>query len=218
MRETSNQSGQAYTGIREAILAGVFPVGSALTENQLAEFVGTSRTPVREAVHRLELEQLLLRDERGITVPDPGPDEIYEIYETRSILSEANARLAAQRRTDLDLSSMSQHAAEVEAGEDEPLGVRAAAHGEFTRSSWRASHNRTLLAELERMGTPDAHFGGASTLVVPGQWERLISFYRDFIDALAVRDGDLAAGLAAANMTAFREARLSLWRERNRRP
>ena len=66
------------------------------------------------------------------------------------------------------------------------------------------------------MGTPDAHFGGASTLTVPGQWERLTAFYEEFIDALAVRDSDLAASLVLANVTAFRDARLLLWRDRNR--
>ena len=94
MRESSNQAGHAYTRIRDAVLGGVFPVGSVLTENQLAEYVGTSRTPVREAIHRLELEQIVMRDDRGIAVPDPGPDEIYEIYEVRGLLSAANARLA----------------------------------------------------------------------------------------------------------------------------
>ncbi|GAA4154689.1 hypothetical protein GCM10022286_02590 [Gryllotalpicola daejeonensis] len=216
MKDTSSQSGSAYAQIRAAILDGVFPMGSVLTENQLAEYVGASRTPVREAVHRLALEQVLLRDERGISVPDPGPEEIFEIYETRGILSVANARLAAERRTELDLSAMERHSADVSAAMDRSHEDRAAAHHQFCRASWRASHNRSLYEELERFGTTDAHFGGVSTLSLPGQWERLITYYRDYLDALVVRDADRAAQVADANTKAFRDARLQMWRERNR--
>lgn len=216
MKDASNQSSLAYAQIRAAVLDGVFPLGTVLTENQLAQYVGASRTPVREAVHRLELEQVLTRDERGIAVPNPGPDEIFEIYETRGILSSANARLAAERRTELDLAALEQHAADVSAGLAGSHEERAAAHNEFTRASWRASHNRSLFAELERFGTTDAHFGGVSTLAMPGQWDRLVQYYRDYLDALLVRDADQAAEVADANTKAFRDARLRMWRERNR--
>jgi len=218
MKDASSQAGLAYAQIRSAVLDGVFPLGSVLTENQLADYVGASRTPVREAVHRLELERVLVRDERGIAVPDPAPDEIFEIYETRGILGSANARLAAERRTDLDLSALQQHAADVREALDGRQEDRMTAHTEFTKASWRASHNRALYAELERFGTTDSHFGGVSTLAEPGQWDRLVAYYRDYIDALLVRDGDRAAELALANVKAFRDARLAMWRERNRQP
>jgi len=216
MKSASSQSALAYAQIRAAVLAGKFELGSTLTENQLADFVGASRTPVREAVHRLELERVLLRDERGISVPNPGPDEIYEIYETRGILSVANARLAAERRTDLDISALEQHAADVQRAMETDQEDRVAAHGEFTKASWRASHNRSLYAELEQFGTTDSHFGGVSTLALPGQWDRILAYYRDFLDALAVRDGERAAAVALENVQGFRDARLAMWRGQNR--
>ena len=91
-----------YEAIREAILSGRFPPEHMLGENALATEFGVSRTPVREALHRLEIEQLVERVPRGVRVRASSPEEILDIYEVRITLEAAAAKQAALRSTELD--------------------------------------------------------------------------------------------------------------------
>ncbi len=91
-----------YEEIREAILTGRFAPGQVLSENALATEFGKSRTPVREALHRLEIEALVERVPRGVRVRTSSPEEILDIYDVRITLEGAAAKAAAERATELD--------------------------------------------------------------------------------------------------------------------
>src|SRR5258705_13669391 len=94
-----------YATLREAILAGVLPAGERLAELQLAALFNRSRTPVREAILRLESEHLADRSgRRGFVVGGITRDEILEVYAVREVIDGLAARLAAQGclPTDLD--------------------------------------------------------------------------------------------------------------------
>jgi DNA-binding GntR family transcriptional regulator len=83
-----------YEEFREAILTGRFEPGQLLSENALAAEFGKSRTPVREALHRLEIENLVERVPRGMRVRASSPEEILDIYEVRITLEGAAAKAA----------------------------------------------------------------------------------------------------------------------------
>jgi DNA-binding GntR family transcriptional regulator len=94
----STIKGRAYAHIRRSILDSTIPVGTALSEYELAQEIGVSRTPVREALKRLEQEGLVRSvARRGTFVADLTVRDIVEIYQVRIQLEGLAARAAAER-------------------------------------------------------------------------------------------------------------------------
>ena len=90
--------------IRDAILSGDFPAGMRLTELQLADEMGVSRTPIREAIRNLEQEGLVVMIPRhGAYVADVSIHDINEVYEIRTALETLAAGLAAERIEDSEI-------------------------------------------------------------------------------------------------------------------
>ncbi len=98
----SRASETAYTKIRAFILHGEASPGMQLTEERLAEISGVSRTPVRDAVQRLENEMLVVRSaSKRLSVADWSDGEIDEMFTLRAML-EAHAAVRAATRIDED--------------------------------------------------------------------------------------------------------------------
>jgi DNA-binding GntR family transcriptional regulator len=211
----SSQTEVAYRLIRQAVVGGEFGIGQVLTETQLAAFCKVSRTPVREAVQRLEMEQVLIRGDRGLTIPDPSPEEIYDIYETRAILESSANRLAAERRTEVDLAHIDRWIETQRSMVDGSPSDHSAVNFEFGKSIWRASHNRSLFELLERIGIPHARFGGQTTMSLPGQIQRTIERHSAQRDAIAARDSELAAEIATTIAYEVRDLRIQMWHDRS---
>ena len=93
----------AYTLILEAIEAGVYKPGDRLVESELAERLGVSRTPVREALQRLETQAMLSRDGRSLIVASLDHNQLAELYAVRTELEGLAARLAARHATDEEI-------------------------------------------------------------------------------------------------------------------
>jgi len=96
-----------YKELRIAILQNKVKPGERLVETALAEKLGVSRTPVREALSRLEIEGLIYRTNRGMVVGDIKK-EIMEIYMLRKLLEGFAARLVCERATDEELEKLEQ--------------------------------------------------------------------------------------------------------------
>jgi len=88
-------STDAYSLILEAIDTGVFKPGDRLVESDLAERFGVSRTPIREALQRLETQSMLTRDGRSLIVASLDYNQLSELYTVRAELEGLAARLAA---------------------------------------------------------------------------------------------------------------------------
>lgn len=96
-----------FNSLREAILQGKLEPGQRLMELQLAEQLGVSRTPVREAIRKLELEGLVIMVPRkGAYVADVSLKDIIEVLEIRTVLEGLAASLAADRITDEELEEL----------------------------------------------------------------------------------------------------------------
>ena len=94
----ANASDVAYESIRRALVEGRFAPGERLREVALAQQLGISPTPVREALARLKQEGLIeFEPRRGAVVPQLGPDDVVEVYELREVLEGFAARRAAER-------------------------------------------------------------------------------------------------------------------------
>lgn len=94
----SRASDRAYGLIRDMILSGELPSGAKIGEEALAEQCGVSRTPIREALSRLEAEFLIRRsDTQRSFVADWSLDDVEEMFELRGLLESRAARRAARR-------------------------------------------------------------------------------------------------------------------------
>ena len=138
----------AYDRIRTLILSGDVAPGTRLGQVDLAERLGDSRTPVREALRRLTGEGLVeFQDQRGFRVADIAIDDVVRRLEVRLLLEPGAARRAAERATEADLDAI---AAAVE--RERRARSAMAAHDasrEFHVLVAAATHNRELVAAIE---------------------------------------------------------------------
>ena len=91
---------QAYHTVRDGIINGRFPPSSRITEQEIAEAAGVSRTPVREALRRLHAEGLVeFQANHGAVVTDWSDTDVDEVFELRAMLESYGAARAATRAT-----------------------------------------------------------------------------------------------------------------------
>lgn len=96
-----------YEHLREAIIAGNLPAGSRFTDSQIAEEFGVSRTPVREAMQKLEAEDLIERTPmKGNTVKEIVPGDIAHIFAIRKAIETLALRYTAKRITPKELKGL----------------------------------------------------------------------------------------------------------------
>jgi DNA-binding GntR family transcriptional regulator len=140
----------AYERIRGLVLSGELAPGTRLGQVELAERLGISRTPVREALRRLGGEGLVEgHSHRGFRVTDLGLDAVLRRLEVRAILEPGIAALAAERRTGRDLDLMRVAIADEEEARD---GIEAHdASRRFHIALARASGNEELVRVIESL-------------------------------------------------------------------
>ena len=103
----SRATNRAYEAIRSMILSGELPAGSQLVEEALAERCGVSRTPVREALRRLESDLLVIRnDTKRSFVADWSLNDVKDAFDLRAILEGEAARRAAERMSNTALQQL----------------------------------------------------------------------------------------------------------------
>lgn len=176
-----------YTALLDAIDAGAYPAGARLVETELAERFGVSRTPVREALGRLESQGVVQRDgRRGLTVAALDPDQLGELYDLREVLEGFAARLAARRASPAEIVVLREmvEADRVRAGDAQDLAL---ANRRFHRALHRASHNRYLNGMLEGMRRSLALLSG-TTLAIPGRGRQSVDEHDRIVAALEARD------------------------------
>jgi DNA-binding GntR family transcriptional regulator len=112
LRKTSQKNSipareMAYEFLKSSVLSGHFNPGERLTEEYLAKKLGVSRTPVREALHKLESEGLIKPLEtRGFIVSRDSKDEVEELFELRAILEGYALRIISERISEEDLKQL----------------------------------------------------------------------------------------------------------------
>lgn len=105
--ETRSLGEVAAQEIRRAIQEGRLPTGTHLTETEIAEWLGMSRTPVREAMRRLESEGLLLNQPfRGAVVMRLDAEDIRQLFAVRELLESAAAGWCAQNATAAEIEAL----------------------------------------------------------------------------------------------------------------
>jgi DNA-binding GntR family transcriptional regulator len=188
--------------LRESILAGLLKPGQPLRERVLAEELGISRTPIREALFILQGEGLVdLIPNRGATVRAVTARDIAQIYSLRAVLEAHAARVAAENRTERDLDQLEDAYARLRR-----LGAKGTAaeqaHGDFVfHSSISAATGSDLLQTIIRQvltvtASYRAHYAyRAQEVKVANQQHRAI------LDALRDGDPDLAEKLVGEHLS-----------------
>jgi DNA-binding GntR family transcriptional regulator len=151
--EYNNLSARAYASLREALVGGSFRPGERLVMQDLADRLGTSVTPVREACLRLVSEQgLEIRSGRFITVPDVDLNRYLEIRVIRLALEGLAAELAAKHASSSDLKTLEdiQRRFEKAAFGDDPK-TAIEMNRKFHFGVYRLSRMNMLVSQIESM-------------------------------------------------------------------
>ena len=185
---------QVYQTLRAHLRDGTIVTGQPLQEVQLAEKLGVSRTPVREALTRLASEGLLASDGRSFVVPSLSLSDVEDIYEVRFLIEPAALRRVAELTTDPS----------VRAPIDEALAVANAAYKAGDADAFREANirfrnawkdlvpNRRLVRAIEQYADHMMRIR-ALTLVDPKIRTIVIKGLKRIAEALAAGDGDAAA-------------------------
>ncbi|MGB8622608.1 MAG: GntR family transcriptional regulator [Paracoccaceae bacterium] len=198
----------AYALILDAIDIGIYKPGDRLVESELAERFGVSRTPIREALQRLETQSLLVRDGRSLIVASLNHNQLAELYVVRGELEGLAARLAARHATDEEIHVLRDMVQEDRALLDDPKAL-ARANRRFHKQVHLASHNRYLVQQLDLVHRSMALMATTS-LAVEGRGEKALNEHQAIVDAIAAHDGDAAYEALKSHISTAFEARLRL--------
>ncbi|WP_417742678.1 GntR family transcriptional regulator [Salipiger sp.] len=190
MTQIRTPNKDAYTLILEAIDSGVYRPGDRLVESELAERFGVSRTPIREALQRLETQSLLARDGRSLIVASLDHNQMAELYVVRTELEGLAARLAARHATEEEIQVMRDMVSEDRALLDDPSAL-ARANRRFHKRIHLASHNRFLVQQLDLVHRSMALMATTS-LAAQGRGEIALAEHKAIVDAISRRDEDAA--------------------------
>ncbi len=201
-----------FATLRSEILSGVHGPGTPMREITLAERFGVSRTPVREALSRLQQERLLERVARGLQVPEIEPAQVIQIYDMRIMLEEEVAGQAARARQFTDLMRLEALLERDRQLVDPDDATRITTNLEFHAALWECAHNPVLTDLLERLSTHLVH-APQSTLSVESRWNAALDEHAALIAAVERQDVEEARRIARAHMETARQIRLKLLRE-----
>ena len=197
----------AYMLILEAIESGLYKPGDRLVESELAERLGVSRTPVREALQRLETQAMLTRDGRSLIVASLDHNQLSELYTVRTELEGLAARLAARHATPEEVHVLR---GMVEAdrallGGDPRLLSRA--NKRFHKQIHLASHNRFLVQQLDLVHRSMALMTTTS-FAAEGRDEVALAEHDQIVHAIEAQDGDAAYTALRSHISQAFETRL----------
>ena len=201
-----------YEALRNEIRTGRMRPGDRLRELEIAARLGVSRTPVREALKRLDADGLLaFTQPRGLTVAELSHSQMLELYAIREVLAGAAARLAAKHAAPYEILALQQMVVShqdivsaqqaAEANRQLHAAIVAATHNEYLRRC------TTVLSDALALLGP-------TTYSVPGRIQSGWEENARIVDAIARHDDEAAEAAARQHIRAACAVRLAMNRER----
>ncbi len=206
MTDTRTGQKDAYQLILGAIDGGTYRPGDRLVESELADRFGVSRTPIREALQRLETQSLLARDGRSLVVASLDHNQLAELYVVRSELEALAARLAARHATEEEVRLLGEMVEEDKTRVGDPVAL-ARSNRRFHRQVHLASHNRYLVQQLDLVYRSMALMATTS-LAAAGRSEVAVAEHDAVVKAISVGDGEAAYLALKGHISRAFEARL----------
>ncbi len=208
MRDRTLVQRDAYDLILEAIDSHIYKPGDRLVESDLAEKFGVSRTPVREALQRLETQSLLTRDGRSLIVASLDHTQLSELYVVRGELEGLAARLASRHATPEEVRVLRDMLEADKKLIDDPEGL-SRANRRFHKQIHLASHNRFLVQQLDLVHRSMALLASTS-IKAEGRGADTLKEHEDIVQAIESGDGDAAYQALRDHISAAYEIRLRL--------
>jgi DNA-binding GntR family transcriptional regulator len=197
----------AYSHLRNKILSGSFAPGSRLVTQQVATALGLSRTPVKEALARLEAERLVIRvGSWGYTVRTLTLKDAKEIFETRMVVEVACAQIAAQNACPADLEKLERILDKTRKlaknnKVDEFLIQSRLLHGQVAEST----KNSILLSMFNQVNSLILLFAYSIVQADPGRMLEIVAENEVLVAAIKSKDEDLAGRLIRSQVLKARE-------------
>lgn len=208
-----------YETLREAIIKQTLRPGERLMEQDLAEEMGVSRTPVREAIRKLELEgYVVMIPRKGAYVAGLSIKDINNVFEMRGALESLAAGLAASRATQEEIEQMERN-----------LVMEAAHYGSgdllktidvdtrFHELIYQASKNSRLQNMLKDLRDQVQRFR-MKTLAVPGRMKYALAEHKKIVEAIAAGNVSEARQAAKEHIESAEGALLELIAQTNLEP
>jgi DNA-binding GntR family transcriptional regulator len=203
----ASRSAFVYRKLRQAIERGELKPGERVMEVEVADCLDVSRTPVREALRRLESEGMLALEPRtGLVVASITRQAMLELYVMREVLEGTAARLCARHASDLELMEL-----------EELVKREARLHGNFEALSQhnklfhqavhRGAHNRFLEKSLAAVNDSMCLLG-RSMMLLPQRAEEAQVEHGALAAAIVARDADAAEESARQHVRSAQKQRL----------
>lgn len=198
----------AYTLILEAIDGGDFRPGDRLVESDLADRFGVSRTPIREALQRLETQSLLTRDGRSLIVASLDHNQLAELYVVRAELEGLAAGLAARHATPEEVRVLQDMVEDDHKLIGKPQAM-ARANRRFHKQIHLSSHNRFLVQQLDLVHRSMALMATTSLAAV-GRDEDALAEHAAIVSAIHAGDAPTATDALRSHISKAFVTRLKL--------
>lgn len=198
--------------LRAAILRGVLRPGERVTENSIGAMARMSRTPVREAFHRLEAEGLVHQTRRGVSIVTPSLSDLADLCTVREVLEGLASRMAATFRTDVEAAALMRIFSDTQAALRQ-VSVRRLVelNNAFHVAIWEASRNRYLTRQLATLRGLVERLQD-TTLQFPDRQQQTLMEHKAILDAIIHRDPEAAEARAREHMGRAQAVRMALWR------
>jgi DNA-binding GntR family transcriptional regulator len=207
LRNTS-RSEFVFASLRDAIWEGRFAPGERIPEEEIAHSLGVSRTPVRDALRRLqERGMLVIGAGRSLVVAELSKQQVLELYAMREILEGSAARFAAQHANEAEIDLLHRVLDEFDKHQDDAR-MLVALNRRFHRAICEAAHNRYLIATLDGMHDALALLHG-NTFRVPNRRSESDAEHRRIVLAIERRDADEAEKAAREHVRQAQRTRFA---------
>jgi len=195
----ASRAESVYARLLQAINSGELSPGERVRELEIANWLSVSRTPVREALHRLESEEIIIKSDRGLIVPIMDDSQIEALYFMREVLEGAAAALASRHASDAQIQLLEQLLVDAAAVPEEDSARHAEMNKQFHSAIYRAANNRYMLKSLRSMQDAIQRLQ-TTTFSWPGRPAKALREHRTILRAIAQRDPIAAEEAARAHM------------------
>ena len=206
---TRSRGDFVYDSLRDAIWEGRFAHGERLREEEIGRAFGVSRTPVREALQRLQQRGLLtIGPGRSLVVAELTKQQVFELYAMREILEGSAARFAAQHANATEIGILYRLQAELAKASNDAL-VLVKLNRRFHQAIYEAAHNHYLMQTLDALHDSLALLHN-TTFRMPNRRRDSDEEHRLIVAAIERRDPDRAEKAAREHIRQAQKTRFAL--------
>ncbi len=204
----TSRANWVFESLRNGIQEGRYARGERIREEEVARALGVSRTPVREALSRLQARGLLEMAPGGLVVATLTRPQTIELYAMREILEGSAARFAAQHASPSEIANLHRLAQAFARSAGDPDKL-ARYNREFHGAIYEAAHNRYLMRTLDEIHDAMALLP-STTFTVAGRTEKAVEEHGRILAAIEARNPDEAEREARQHIEKAQDARLSM--------